>query len=714
MDPSQQSALSHHRWKRLWRWLWRGLCLVWSLIVIGVLVNIASTRLTSDKDIPLASPVGLALRNLPLTIALAIILFLFTLLVWMLSRQSAQADSPLPLPSQQNRIALVRMLRREYTKLLTYSLQVATMMMLDLHERTNITLSSAQLVFPGTEAAEEHPLPPGTSIVEAYDDSGQGLLILGEPGSGKTILLLDLARELLIRAEGDPSHPIPVIVNLSSWATKQPPLAAWLIDQLQLVYKVPTRLCKAWLEHDQWLLLLDGLDEVEASVRAACIEAINTYRGEHFAPLVVCSRTHDYLAQEARFALPSAVVVQPLQEQQVTEYLKRVGKPMSSVRAALRTNATLRQLITTPLMLSIVILTYRDRTLKDLPELGSTEEQHQQIFERYVERMLAKRTTGDFTPEQTRYWLTWLARQMKQHQLTEFYLERLQLNWLPSERLQMICKIFIKITTGLLFGLIGGLVAGLLFGLVSGLILGSAIALLYGLDNRVFTNPVDNLIWSWNRFWQGLRSAPRFTAFYGLVTGFFAGLPAGRHFGLIVGLLYGLVVWLVTVLAFGLLVGLRAGIDSSQINEHLHIRPNQGIRNSAWNALRISLIGFLISFLLYGLVFGLAFGLLSGLKNGLIQGSLFGLLLGLVNGGGICLQHYALRYILWRRGSIPWHYVSFLEEASGRILLQKVGGGYRFIHPLFLDFFASPQTEITSYSTQQPHLKQSSYSSTSS
>jgi GTPase SAR1 family protein len=337
------------------------------------------------------------------------------------------------------------------------------MMALRLHERTDITISSAQLVFRHTAVTGERPLPNSTSIIKAYDESGQGLLILGEPGAGKTTLLLDLAREWLTRAEGDEMHPIPVILNLSSRANKQQPLATWIIEQIQLVYQVPPRFGQAWLEHDQWLLLLDGLDEVEVSARDACIEAINTYRGEHFNPLVVCSRSHEYLTQDARLILPSAVVVQPLQEQQVADYLKRVGKPLTAVRAALRSNPTLQQLITTPLMLNVIILTYRDKAVKDLPQFGSAEEQQQQIFDRYVQRMLEQQT-GHFTAQKTWHWLTWLAQQMKQHHLTEFYLESLQPSWLSTNLSRVTYALLVGLGVGLLAGLIFGLGVGLLFG----------------------------------------------------------------------------------------------------------------------------------------------------------------------------------------------------------------------------------------------------------
>ena len=114
-----------------------------------------------------------------------------------------------------------------------------------------------------------------------------------------------------------------------------------------------------------------------------------------------------------------------------------------------------------------------------------------------------------------------------------------------------------------------------------------------------------------------------------------------------------------------------------------------------------SLLARLLIVLLYGPLNRASNRLLVGLLVGLLYGLFVGLLTGLLFGGGAYLQHYFLRYLLWRSGAIPWHYVHFLEEASERILLQKVGGGYRFIHPLFLDYFASRRTAITSISPQQ-------------
>jgi hypothetical protein len=774
-----------------------------------------------------------------LSLVVSLLLLALTVVTWVLVRSlddtpALQPRAIAPDLLQRSRTALLRTLRYEYTRRLTHSLQGAAMLVLGLHERTDVTRSTAQLVFSRSGVTGAQPLPPGTSIVQAYDEAAGGLLVLGEPGAGKTTLLLDLASELLTRAAEDPAHPVPVILNLSSWASKKPVLAAWLIDQLQLVYSVPARLGQAWLEQDHWLLLLDGLDEVEESAHAACIEAINTYRGAHFVPLVVCARSRAYLAQEARLALPSAVEVQPLQEQQVFDYLKRVGKPMEAVHAALHSHPILRQLISTPLMLSVVTLTYRDKAVEDLPKLGTATEQQQQIFERYVERVLAQQATkGHFTPQQTRQWLTWLAQRMQQYSLTEFYLERLQPTWLATKQSQTLYTVLVKIVVGLVFGLVfglaGGLLGGLVFGLVSGLVLGLvfglvlepsfrpsssglslfllggmvlglnkevqeirlaevpvrswrsfwsylagglvgalSFGLIFGLvggligglafgllgwllgglvgalvgrgsdlrlikQRRIRPNQgiqrsgrnaprmrlvfgrilgldkevqeirlAEVLAWSWRGFWRSLVGGLVSGLVFGLVSGLVGGLVFGLLGGLAFGLVSGLVSGLIPVLFFGLFGGLIGGVSGLQLIEQLRIRPNQGIQRSGRNALRMGLLYGL----LYGLLGGLLYGLVSGLVGfrmldglvlvlvfGLVPVLVGGLVGGLAFGGAAYLQHYLLRWILWRSRALPWHYVRFLEEATERILLQRVGGGYRFIHPLFLEHFAAQGTE---------------------
>jgi hypothetical protein len=57
-------------------------------------------------------------------------------------------------------------------------------------------------------------------------------------------------------------------------------------------------------------------------------------------------------------------------------------------------------------------------------------------------------------------------------------------------------------------------------------------------------------------------------------------------------------------------------------------------------------------------------------------------------GGQAVLQHFTLRLILYFKGFIPWNYAKFLDWASDKLFLQKVGGGYIFIHRSLMEHFA--------------------------
>jgi hypothetical protein len=67
----------------------------------------------------------------------------------------------------------------------------------------------------------------------------------------------------------------------------------------------------------------------------------------------------------------------------------------------------------------------------------------------------------------------------------------------------------------------------------------------------------------------------------------------------------------------------------------------------------------------------------------------FGLIFGLIYGGSACIQHFTLRLMLYRNGSIPLNYVRFLDYCAERIFLRKVGGGYIFVHRLLMEHFAA-------------------------
>ena len=168
---------------------------------------------------------------------------------------------------------------------------------------------------------------------------------------------------------------------------------------------------------------------------------------------------------------------------------------------------------------------------------------------------------------------------------------------------------------------------------------------------------------------------------------------------MIVGVVFGL--------AVGLGGGLAGGLSGTSLTKNLRLKPDQGIHTSGWNALRLGLVFFLVVGVVVGLDVGLfggrvlglvggrGSGLFGGLVFGLLSGLFFGLGGGLFFGGAAYFKHYLLRLFLAHSRALPWRAIPFLEEAQVCILLQRVGGGYRFIHPLLQEYFASLTTSPT-------------------
>src|SRR5712692_6996106 len=156
----------------------------------------------------------------------------------MLQDSSVSSDTPthISLSSSSNRQRFLAKVRAFWIDgVLDNSLHGAALIVLGLQERSDALANPWGLVFHKPNGPA-HLLPVGTRITQVYDHAGGELLILGEPGAGKTTLLLELARDLLKRAGQDDIHPMPVILNLSSWAVKRQSIAEWLVEELNDKY----------------------------------------------------------------------------------------------------------------------------------------------------------------------------------------------------------------------------------------------------------------------------------------------------------------------------------------------------------------------------------------------------------------------------------------------------------------------------------------------
>jgi MFS family permease len=328
----------------------------------------------------------------------------------------------------------------------------------------------------------DYVLPNTSGILDVFDEMGRELLILGAPGAGKTMLMLQLAEKLLDRADTDETKPIPVIFNLASWAEKQSALKDWLVERLFLEYQVPRKVSQRWLENELLLLLLDGLDEVKEEVRSQCVDAINAFRQQfRNIDMVVCSRIADYELLTSRLSLQSAITLQPLTENDIDKSLEPAE--FTALREVVTTTPAIRAMAETPFLMNTMLTTYRGASRGDITPFVDEISWRNDLFEKYVFKHFHQQSQEKYTLKQVHKWLYWLARKMEMYDQRIFYIEGIQPWWLETARQKLIYRVVVRLPLllagtlfiiftsyfagGLLVGFIGGLLGALIIGLLN-------------------------------------------------------------------------------------------------------------------------------------------------------------------------------------------------------------------------------------------------------
>jgi hypothetical protein len=428
--------------------------------------------------------------------------------------------------------------------------------------------------------------------------------------------------------------------------------------------------------------------------------------------ITICCRIRDYQMLTSRLTLRSAICIQPLNPEQINFYFEQAGEQLSALKTVLQQDKGLEELATSPLILSVMSLVYQGFTPEQITLGGKTEDYRKCLFETYVDRMFQRRgTTQQYPRTKTQQWLIWLAQRMTAAAQTVFLIERLQQSWLPK-RGQRICYRFESGLIGgliiwgscvllcglylgqFLYGNIDALISLLNYVVIGSLGIGFSVGLAMGLLRDI--QPVETIKWSCQSAKKGCRSGLNFGLIFGLIFAIFFvliitffGEDNGKGNLLFLFFMFGFmyVQCVIGSSLFGCLFGGFRGPEIQQKGE-----PNQGI----WKSLRNSIIFVLLGLgfgLILGLCLGLSFNWFIGFRVGLWCGLILGLIGGLIGGGTGCIRHAALRQKFYRLGYSPWNYVSFLDYATERLFLQKVGGGYIFVHRMLMEHFAEMSLE---------------------
>ncbi|WP_344322400.1 NACHT domain-containing protein [Streptomyces macrosporus] len=525
------------------------------------------------------------------------------------------------------------------------------------------------------------------------------LVVLGEPGAGKSVLLIHLLQDLIARRPA--GGPVPVLFSLASWNPNQQRLQEWMADQLRRAHPglhnpasapasaVTSRpeahdLARELLDARLILPLLDGFDELPPALHAVALDAINRALPAK-QPLVLAARSAEYRAAVARSDAvvrlngAAGIHLLPVTQEQAADYLRRdaggshtpAARRWDAVTAHLGTDTPVGQALGTPLGLFLARTIYNPRPQVVPPSAPvphpdelcdttvfpdrATVDRH--LFNAFIPAAYTPRgpSLPRWSVAQARRTLTFLARHLE--------LDRggtADLAWweLHHATPTPIRRLMVGLVLGLLVAFLGGLVSEFLIGLMSGLLIG----LVFGLRGSDANAPSVRLRWSPSTSAAVLR--------LGLVFGLFVGLLVGITVGFVSGLTIGLAFWL----AIGFVGGFMAGLTTEEPDLTTTVGPAALLAQDR----RIYLTGGLV----LGLLLGSGLGLAVGFATGDMAVFPFGLALGLM--GGLPQTAWTgwgtAKLYLVVRHRLPWHLMAFLQDAHQRGVLRQVGPVYQFRH----------------------------------
>lgn len=430
---------------------------------------------------------------------------------------------------------------------------------------------------PGRWPADETGLAgSGAEIGEVFSvrvPTGR-LVVLGEPGSGKTMLLVRLLQDLISRRA--PGGPVPVLFSLASWDPVRRPLQDWLAGQLRCTYpalRMPAPatvevdrgrrapvpdLARALLDARLILPVLDGFDEIQSKLHPVALDAVNRALPAR-QPLVLAGRTAAYRAALARsgstVGLNGAAGIQllPLTTAEITRYLVRVaGGPRSraaerwtAVTACLGADNPLSEALSTPLGLFLARTIYGPGTgtatadsevprhPDELCAIPTREALDAHLFDAFIPAAY----TGQH-PVRPRWALP------QAHRSLVFLARHLQadregspdLAWWELHRALPLAAA--RLTAGSVLGVLSGLAVGIAIGPA----VGTAAGLAVGLAVRALHPgvPYRWAPWSAGGRVRRLGAALLVGAAAGTAVGLAGGAPAGLVFGLAACLVLGL------------------------------------------------------------------------------------------------------------------------------------------------------------------------------
>jgi hypothetical protein len=525
--------------------------------------------------------------------------------------------------------------------------------------------------------------------------SPRRLVILGDPGAGKTVLAMELLIGLLEQRKHDEDIPVPVLISAAAYDTGRP-WEDWLAGHLAQRFSIEAGAAQSLVRDRLVLPVVDGLDEMDVageSVRArALVAALNSFmQGRQRAAVVVTCRREEYQALHPGVDRATHIEMVPLDGSEAADYLAdqlrgaEEEQAWQPVLKCLRADpcGLMAVQLATPWRLTLALAVFRDggspAELLPGPLLDPYAQRiNNLLLGRYVPAAVRLHDpSGHHAPGQVQGLLTALAKDLdwQAHHngsATDIELDKW---WRPAggraAKLVHLVLVAVIAVPYLFVAAANGNVGWAMVGV--GLLIPCAVAALDPVPNRANLQQLTRR----RVLWQ---MAVRFSVLCAI------GLPLGLVIGLATGV--GVGAGLAIGFVLGLAAGVGTGLSTGLVDESPQaVGPQDVVRADGLYGLIVGLVVAVAC----GIAFGPGFALVSGNPSSIVIGLVAALVLGLAVGLGIGARawtRYRIAVVIAalppRSG--PLRFGAALDWAYQAGLLRLSGVAYQFRHRQLQDW----------------------------
>jgi NACHT domain len=216
----------------------------------------------------------------------------------------------------------------------------------------------------------------GSRLAEFYEGLRyRRLVVLGEPGSGKSVLAIMLLLALMRHRKR--GTRVPILLSVAAWDPSRVAFTDWISDSIVAGYGLGMAnardnvvIANGLVTGNRLIPILDGLDEMPGPLRSRGILEINRSLDLH-QPLILTCRREEYreVVESADvLTFSSAIELQPLTAQAVIDYFRATTPPGPRTqrwdpvfqRIATQPDDPVSNVLHAPLMVSLARIAYGD------------------------------------------------------------------------------------------------------------------------------------------------------------------------------------------------------------------------------------------------------------------------------------------------------------------------------------------------------------------